>query len=82
MRTLIAVTRCSKSRPDKGEFSFRGFYAGVEITKLELWPGEGIADWKRGEDYILYIRVYSTQQGILQGSVLRSRLLEELVCRD
>jgi len=82
MRTLIAITRCLKSRTDRGEFSFKGFYAGEEIKKLHLERDVGIAEWKRGEDYILYIRVYSIQQGIMRGSVLRSRLLDELSCRD
>lgn len=71
-----------KSRSDKAEFSFKGFYAGEEITRLDLKPDTGKAEWIRGEDYILYIRVHSIQQGILRGNVLRSRLLDELACRD
>jgi hypothetical protein len=82
MRTLIAITRCLKARSDRGEFSFKGFYAGEEITKLDLKPDAGIAEWKRGEDYILYIRVHTIHAGTMRGNVLRSRLLDELVCRD
>ena len=82
MRTLIAITRCLKCRTDRGEFSFKGFYAGEEITRLDLKPDVGIAEWKRGEDYILYIRVKSIQEGIMRGNVLRSRLLDELACKD
>ena len=82
MRTLIAITRCLKSHSGRGEFYFKGFYAGEELKKLDLKSDTGIAEWIRGEDYILYIRVHSIQQGILRGNVLRSRLLDELACRD
>lgn len=82
MRTLIAISRCLKTRTESGEFSFKGFYAGEEIKKLELQLDPGQIPWKKGEDYILYIRVLSIKAGVLTGSVTRSRLLDELVCRD
>lgn len=82
MRTLIAISRCLKSHTDGGAFSFKGFYAGEEITRLDLQLLPGEIPWSAGEDYILYIRVLSIKAGVLTGSVTRSRLLDDLACRD
>jgi hypothetical protein len=71
-----------KARSNGGEFSFKGFYAGEEIGRLSLTSKAGIAEWKRGEDYVLYIRVHHIVGGTLSGEVLRSRSLDELACRD
>lgn len=82
MRTLIAISRCLKSYPDGGEFSFKGFYVGEEIIRLVLQSASGPIVWKKGEDYVLYIRVLSIETGILKGQVIRSRSLDELVSKD
>ena len=81
MRTLIAVSRCIKAQNGIGEFSFRGFYSGIEIMLLVLKMPPDV-EWKKREDYVLYIRVLSVEGGLLKGVVLRSRELDQLMCKD
>lgn len=78
MRTVIVVSLCLDDRPGRPNFHFRGCFAGAEVKALQLEPS--IEDeWKKGEEYILYVRVREVREGVLRGEVIRSRPLVELV---
>lgn len=78
MRTVIIISRCLTESPGKPNFHFKGHFAGEFIATLQLKCNER-TDWKKGEDYLMYVRVERVQGGILIGEVLRSRALDELV---
>lgn len=77
MRTVIVVSRCLDERVGKVNFHFKGFYAGAEVSALRLTVGPEIR-LLRNQEYILYVRVSRIEVGILEGEVLRCRLLDEL----
>lgn len=57
-------------------FHFKGVCAGESLKKVIL---KGRKDFgiKRGEEYLLYVRLISCQEGVLKGEVLRLKLLGE-----
>lgn len=86
MKKIIIVSRCLRVWWDErderywGRFSFRGFYAGEEITELLLAAPRG-SSWCP-DDYLMYVVVRSCRRGLLTGEVLRAKRLDELTCRD
>lgn len=86
MKKIIIVSRCLRVWRDEhderywGRFSFRGFYAGEEITQLLLLAPRG-SSWRQ-DDYLMYVVVRSCRQGLLTGEVLRAKCLDQLTCRD
>ena len=77
MRTVIIISRCLDERPDKVNFHFKGFYAGLEIKALQLCAPANM-QWRRNAEYVMYVRVTQVADGVLHGEVLRGRLLDEL----
>ena len=84
MNTVIIVSKClrvTKFTFDKKkfEFHFRGVYVGNKIRKVELIGPNGL-NIKKDEEYILYVKIVTLENGIIKGFILKSRDLEE--CRD
>jgi hypothetical protein len=88
MKNIIVVSRCLSRWPSEGDpthsighFSFRGFYLGTEIAAMELRAPLGTI-WKKGEDYLMYVRIKKLSGRELYGDVLRARLLTEIMMQD
>ena len=77
MRTVIVISRCLDDREGRVNFHFKGFYAGEEIKALRL-EGVGNGQWRRNEEYVMYVKVLKVEAGTLYGEVLRQRLLDDL----
>jgi hypothetical protein len=88
MKNIIIVSRCLSCWPYEGDpthsighFSFRGFYAGTEVASMELRAPLGTT-WKKGEDYLMYVKIKKLSGRELFGDVLRARLLSEIMMQD
>jgi len=78
MNTIIVISECLDEREERVNFHFKGQYAGHLIQSLRLRAGEGIK-WVKGEEYLLYVAVRGVAEGVLEGTVLRLRRLDELL---
>lgn len=81
MKTVIIVSKCLRVTKfhlsqRTYEFHFKGVYAG-EVVKKVILQGELKLEIKKGEEYLMYVRLISLQAGILQGHILKLKRLEE-----
>lgn len=81
MKTVIIVSKClrvTKYNPVESwyEFHFKGVCAGEALRKV-LLRGRHDFGIKRGEEYLIYVRMISFENGILKGVIIKIRKLEE-----
>lgn len=84
MNTVIIVSKClrvTKFTFDKKkfEFHFRGVLVGNKIRKVELIGGSDL-NIRKDEEYIIYVKIVTLENGIMKGLILKTRDLEE--CKD
>jgi hypothetical protein len=81
MKTVIIVSKCSRiiklnQSENWYEFHFKGVCAGEALRKV-LLRGRKEFQIKKGEEYLIYVQLFSFEQGVLKGSILRLKLLSE-----
>jgi hypothetical protein len=81
MKTVIIVSKCSrvtKINPSESwyEFHFRGVCAGNVVKKIIL-KGKCQIGVEKGEEYLLYAQMISFEQGVLRGTIIRTKRLDE-----
>jgi hypothetical protein len=81
MKTVIIVSKClrvTKFKPEVSwyEFHFKGVYSGELVRKIHLL---GMHDFKikKGEEYLMYVQMISIKDGVIKGSILKSRLIDD-----
>ncbi|MGE3609418.1 MAG: hypothetical protein AB7I27_07510 [Bacteriovoracaceae bacterium] len=79
MRTIIIISKCTKVDHEAFEFHFKGVYAGESIKRILLTGGVGVSI-ERDHEYLLYVQISQTENEILKGRIIKSKLLDE--CRD
>lgn len=80
MKTVIIVSKCLRvTKFNKSEnwyeFHFKGVCAGEVLEKLVLQGKWDVI--QKGEEYLLYSRIISIENGILRGIILKARPLHE-----
>jgi hypothetical protein len=80
MKTVIIVSKCLRVTKFNAiesllEFHFRGVYAGQEIKKVMLRGKMGAIH--KNEEYLLYVRLFAIENGVLKGEILKHKRLEE-----
>lgn len=81
MKTVIIVSKCLRVTKFNlsqmtYDFHFKGVYAG-EVVKKVILQGDLGLEVKKGEEYLMYVRLISFHRGILQGHILKLKRLEE-----
>lgn len=81
MKTVIIVSKClrvTKYTPEESwyEFHFKGVCAGESLRKV-LLRGRHDFDIKRGEEYLMYVRMLSFENGTLKGIIIKLKKLDE-----
>ena len=81
MKTVIIVSKCSriiKLNPteDWFEFDFKGVCAGESLRKVRL-KGRKDFNIRLGEEYLMYVGMFTCNQGVLTGQVLKLKVLTE-----
>jgi hypothetical protein len=81
MKTVIIVSKCSRiiklnQSENWYEFHFKGVCAGEALRKV-LLRGRKEFQIKKGEEYLIFVQLFSFEQGVLKGSILRLKLLSE-----
>lgn len=79
MKTVIIVSKClrvTKFGPKESsyEFHFRGVCAGEIVQKIIL---SGCAPITKGIEYLISVQVFSIEAGVLKGSMLKAKRLDE-----
>lgn len=81
MKTVIIVSKClrvTKFNPLENwyEFHFKGVCAGESLKKVMLL-GRVDSDVKAGEEYLIYVQLYSFTAGTLKGRIIKLKKLDE-----
>ncbi len=81
MKTVIIVSKClrvTKFDPQTSwyEFHFKGVFAGEAIKKVMLLGSQSFSI-KKGEEYLMYVKLLSCEQGLLKGTILKAKILDE-----
>lgn len=81
MKTVIIVSKCfrvTKFGPDESwyEFHFKGVCSGELVRKIQLL-GKHSLKIKKGDEYLMYAQMISFEDGVLKGSILKSRLIDD-----
>lgn len=77
MKTVIIVSKCLANFPDAtSRFHFKGVSAGEDIKDVILKRDMG-APFTVGSEYLMYVQLTNIKGGILTGTVIKSKLLEE-----
>ena len=81
MKTVIIVSKClSVTKFNSSEstygFHFKGVCAGEALRKVIL---KGRLDFqiKKGEEYLMYVQMLTCENGVLKGSILKVKKLED-----
>ena len=76
MKTLIAVSRyLGRTRQKDSKFHFVGVYKGEEVKLIVV---EDDFNFKKGEDYILYLKERSFCNGKLQTCLVSFKSLDDI----
>ena len=80
MKKIIVVTKCTKTSatlPGVAQFSFKGHYMGHKISSLQITHES--FDWKKDEEYVIYLGVLETTRCCLRGKAIKIKLLSEFL---
>ena len=80
MKSIIIVSKCLRVIKFKSqvcyEFDFKGVYGGHQIKKIRLQePEKNLL--LPGRDYLIQLRDHRVRGSILEGKILRFKLLDE-----
>jgi hypothetical protein len=81
MKNVIIISRCldvTRVDTDKQllEFHFKGVFYGEVVKSMKLFYS-GPKIMIKGEEYMLYVQTQLIHKGVLQGTVLKTALLED-----
>ena len=81
MKTVIIVSKCLRvtkfsSHESDYEFHFKGVCAGEVLRKIIL-RGSHDCGVKKGEEYLIYLKMISFEGGTLKGVILKVKLIDE-----
>lgn len=81
MKTVIIVSKCLRvtkfnTTESWYEFHFKGVCAGESLRKLYLKGRHDFAI-KKHEEYLMYVEMISFENGVLTGTILKSKPLDE-----
>ena len=79
--TILILSRCQAKRSSPKTFKtffrfhFKGFYRGLKIKEIHVYPNEP-ADLDKGEDYLLWVSLKSVKESTLEVSLLKFKKIE------
>lgn len=74
MKTVIIVSKCLRVTKFAYEFHFKGVCAGEVVQKIVLTGKEDIL---KNEEYLIYVQVFSIENGVLNGRILKAKKLDD-----
>lgn len=77
---LCLVSRCVLVTEREAHFHFKGYFLGQKITKVIIKPKSGkfcpeVGNFRRGEDYVLFLKIAEVCNTILITNHLKSKHL-------
>lgn len=81
MQEILILSRCQakrfspKTKKQFFRFHFKGFYNGVKIKEIHVYP-KGLEDITKGDDYLLWVALSSVENSILRVLLLKYKKIE------
>lgn len=78
---ILILSRCQAKRTSAKSgktffrFHFRGFYSGLKIKEIHVYPHQNVLLTK-GEDYLLWVTFKSVKEEILEVQLLHYKKIE------
>lgn len=78
---ILILSRCenqrvsAKSKKTFYRFHFRGFYHGLKIKEIHVYPHQNTV-MKKGEDYLLWVSLRGVRASILEVTLLKYKKIE------
>lgn len=80
---ILILSRCQaqrispRSKKTFFRFHFKGFYSGVKIKEIHVYPpsGESVVLGK-GEDYLLWVTLKGIQDSVMDVALLKYKKIE------
>jgi len=78
---ILILSRCQaqrfspKSKKIFFRFHFKGFYGGVKIKEIHVYP-KGPSGLEKGEDYLLWVALKNVKDSVLEVSLLKFKKIE------
>lgn len=78
---ILILSRCQAKRSSPKtlktffRFHFKGFYNGLKIKEIHVYPHQSI-DLDKGQDYLLWVTFKSVKESILEVSLLKYKKIE------
>ena len=81
MQEILILSRCQAERVSPKtkkrffRFHFKGFYNGVKIKEIHVYP-KGADHITKGDDYLLWVALNSMENSILKVVLLKYKKIE------
>ena len=81
MQEILILSRCQAERVSPKtkkrffRFHFKGFYNGVKIKEIHVYP-KGSDHITKGDDYLLWVALNSVENSILRVVLLKYKKIE------
>lgn len=72
-RKVVALSRCLDTTTRFHRFHFRGVFLGHSIVEIHLWVEDNRDEFRKGDDYLLYIKVIEVRRSKLIGTLIRHK---------
>ncbi|MBC7429147.1 MAG: hypothetical protein H7336_11075 [Bacteriovorax sp.] len=78
---ILILSRCQakrmalKSRKTFFRFHFKGFYSGLKIKEIHVYPHQ-LTELTKGEDYLLWVKYQAVKESVLEVSLLKYKKIE------
>lgn len=78
---ILILSRCQAQRNSPKtqktffKFHFKGFYTGLKIKEIHVYPYEETV-MEKGEDYLLWVRFRNVNESILEVSLFKYKKIE------
>lgn len=70
--TIIVLGQCKMAKNNTATFVFKGQYLEHRITKINVYSNY---EWKKGEDYVLHLKITKIDCGVLWTTLLKAKLI-------
>lgn len=78
---ILILSRCQAKRISPRNkitffrFHFRGFYSGLKIKEIHVYPHQSVA-LDKGEDYLLWVTLKCVRESVLEVTLLKYKKIE------
>lgn len=72
---ILILSRCQAKKKSFFKFHFKGFYSGLKIKEIHVYPHQSII-LNKGEDYLLWVTLNGVRESVLLVTLLKHKKIE------